>query len=110
MAAVKLKQLPISRAVADGNSNSASPAFPLEGGTALFARVSSIDQKADFERQIARHSEYAALRRLTGVDGGKEIGSGLSGHCRAPLRILRNPAVRTVVVEHRERLMRVGLE
>ena len=40
----------------------------------------------------------------------KEIGSGLNGHRRAMLKILRNPASRTVVVEHRDRLMRFGFE
>ena len=40
----------------------------------------------------------------------KEIGSGLSGRRRSLVRILRNPAVKTVVVEHRDRLMRFGFE
>jgi predicted site-specific integrase-resolvase len=45
------------------------PVTDIDGGTALYARVSSVDQ-----------------------------------------RILRNPAVHTVVVEHRDRLMRFGVE
>jgi predicted site-specific integrase-resolvase len=44
------------------------------------------------------------------VDIGKGSGSGLNGHLRALLRIRRNPAVLTVVAEHRDRLMRVGFE
>jgi len=81
-----------------------------EGGAALYARVSSTDQKADLDRQIARLSEFAALRHLTVIDAVKEVGSGVNGHRRAMLRILRNPAVQTVVIEHRDRLMRFGFE
>ena len=81
-----------------------------EGGTVLYARVSSAEQKADRDRQIARLSEFAASRHLTVSDVVKEIGSGLNGHRRAMLKILRNPASRTVVVEHRDRLMRFGFE
>ncbi len=81
-----------------------------EGGTVLCARVSSAEQKADLDRQIARLSGFAASRHLTVRDVVKEIGSGLNGHRRAMLKILRNPAGRTVVVEHRDRLMRCGFE
>ena len=86
------------------------PSSVVEGGAALYARVSSNDQKRDLDRQIARLSEFAALHHLTVIEVVKEIGSGLNGHRRAMLRILRNPAVRTVVVEHRDRLMRFGFE
>ena len=72
--------------------------------------MSGADQKADLDRQIARLSEFAAVHRLTVIDAVKETGSGLNGHRRAMLRILMNPAVQTVVVEHRDRLMRFGFE
>ncbi|MGD0887318.1 MAG: recombinase family protein [Thermodesulfovibrionales bacterium] len=35
-----------------------------EGGTVLYARVSSAEQEADLDRQIARLSEFAASRQL----------------------------------------------
>lgn len=40
----------------------------------------------------------------------KEAGSGLNGRRRAMLRILQNPAVSIIVVEHGDRLMRFGRE
>jgi putative resolvase len=86
------------------------PAVSADGGAVLYARVSSADQKSDLDRQIARLSEFAALQKLRVVEVVKEVGSGLNGHRRAMLRILRNPAVHTVVVEHRDRLMRFGIE
>ena len=86
------------------------PTSDTEGGVALYARVSSADQKSDLDRQLARLSEFAASRQLRVIEVVKEIGSGLNGHRRAMLRILRDPAVHTVVVEHRDRLMRFGIE
>jgi predicted site-specific integrase-resolvase len=86
------------------------PASPVEGGAALYARVSSADQKSDLDRQIARLSQFAATQKLRVVEVVKEVGSGLNGHRRAMLRILRNPDVTVVVVEHRDRLMRFGIE
>ena len=76
----------------------------------MYARVSSGDQKNDLDRQLARLSEFAAKQELKVMDVIKEVGSGLNGHRRAMLRILRNPHVTTIVVEHRDRLMRFGIE
>jgi predicted site-specific integrase-resolvase len=36
--------------------------------------------------------------------------SGLNGCRKSPVRIFRNPNVQVIVVEHRDRLMRFGLE
>jgi putative resolvase len=79
-------------------------------GVALYARVSSADQKADLDRQLARLSAYAARHGLVVVDAVKEVGSGLNGHRRNMIRLLRNPQINGVVVEHRDRLMRFGIE
>jgi len=86
------------------------PGVTSEGGVALYARVSSSDQKPDLERQVARLAVYAAENRLRVTEVVKEIGSGLNGHRRGLMRLLRTPAVTTVVVEHRDRLMRFGFE
>jgi predicted site-specific integrase-resolvase len=39
-----------------------------------------------------------------------EVGSALNGHCRKFLGLLRDPAVSTIVVEHRDRFARFGAE
>ena len=107
----KLDQLPIpAEQLPTGTIIVHPPAVSPQGGVALYARVSSADQKNDLDRQIARLSEFAATRKLKVVEVGKEVGSGLNGRRRAMLRILRNPAITTLVVEHRDRLMRFGLE
>ena len=83
---------------------------PEEEGTALYARVSSHDQKTDLEAQIGRLAAYAAREKLNVIKTMSEVGSGLNGHRRGLMRLLADPKVRTVVVEHRDRLMRFGSE
>jgi predicted site-specific integrase-resolvase len=86
------------------------PPEPSSGGAALYARVSSSDQKADLDRQLARLTEYAVQHKLPIVDAVKEIGSGLNGHRKGLIKLLRNPKVKTIIVEHRDRLTRFGFE
>jgi predicted site-specific integrase-resolvase len=77
---------------------------------AIYARVSSADQKADLERQLGRLAEFASRERLMVVRSVSEIGSGLNGHRAKIMRLLSDPAVQTIVVEHRDRLARFGSE
>jgi predicted site-specific integrase-resolvase len=79
-------------------------------GVALYARVSSSDQRADLDRQLARLAEYAARNGLHVIETAQEVGSGLNDPRRVLLQVLRNPKVQTIVVEHRDRLMRFGFE
>lgn len=78
--------------------------------TALYARVSSSDQKADCERQADRLRALAAGHGWTDVEVVIEIGSGLNGHRKHLMRLLADPGVRRIVVEHRDRLARFGVE
>ena len=86
------------------------PAVPDAGGVALYARVSSDDQKADLERQLGRLAAYASKERLSVVRSVSEVGSGLNGHRAKLMRLLADPDIRTIVVEHRDRLARFGSE
>ncbi len=74
----------------------------------LYARVSSADQKADLDRQIARLVEYASQQGWAVTKAVSEIGSGLNGHRPKLVRLLADPRVTTIVVEYRDRLMRFG--
>jgi len=81
---------------------------PIEAQTkaevALYARVSSTDQRADLDRQLGRLVVFASLRGLSVTRTVAEVGSGLNGH-RTKLRgLLETAAVQTIVVEHRDRL------
>ena len=72
--------------------------------------MSSADQNADLERQLGRLADDASRERLTVIRSVSEIGSGLNGHRAKVMRLLADPAVRTIVVEHRDRLARFGAE
>ncbi|WP_405949166.1 IS607 family transposase [Streptomyces prunicolor] len=85
-----------------------SPA--VTGGVGLYARVSSHGQKADLERQAARLSEWAAEAGHRVVRIESEIASGVNGGRTKARRMLADPAVTTVVVEHKDRLGRMNVE
>jgi len=80
------------------------------GGVGLYARVSSHDQKADLDRQVARLSAWAAQAGLEVVRVEAEVGSGMNGSRAKVRRLLADPQVMTVVVEHRDRLGRMNTE
>ena len=79
-------------------------------GDPLYARVSSHDQKADLERQLGRLVAWAGLRELAVTQVVTEVGSGLNGTRPKLRRLLADPKVSTIVVEHRDRLARFGVE
>jgi putative resolvase len=76
----------------------------------LYARVSSPDQEADLDRQVARLSSWAARAGLPVVRVESEVGSGINGSRAKVRRLLADPKVTTVVVEHRDRLGRMNTE
>jgi predicted site-specific integrase-resolvase len=77
---------------------------------ALYARVSSHEQKDQLAAQLGRLSEYASKEKLVVIRSISEIGSGLNGHRPKLMKLLRDPAISAIVVEHRDRLMRFGSE
>ncbi len=85
-------------------------ASTVANGVAIYARVSSTDQKNDLDRQLVRLTDYAMANKMTIVSAVKEIGSGLNGHRKTLLTLLRNPQVTCILIEHRERFMRFGFE
>ncbi|MEV0236332.1 IS607 family transposase [Nonomuraea sp. NPDC050786] len=78
--------------------------------TVAYCRVSSADHKSDLERQTGRVVTAATGMGLAVAEVVTEIGSGLNGKRPKLARLLRDPAVTTIVVEHRDRLTRFGLE
>src|SRR4029450_5909797 len=80
------------------------------GGVGLYARVSSHDQRADLDRQVARLSQWAATAGVTVVRGGAEGAGGMNGRRPKLRRLLADPSVVSVVVEHRDRLARMNAE
>nr|WTB28543.1 IS607 family transposase [Streptomyces sp. NBC_00830] len=86
------------------------PAPQAAGRVVVYCRVSSGDQEADLERQVARTVQGATGQGLAVADVVTEIGSGLNGRRRKLHRLLADPGVGTIVIEHRDRLARFGVE
>jgi predicted site-specific integrase-resolvase len=86
------------------------PPSAAERGAALYARVSSSDQKSDLDRQTARLAAFAAEGKLSIVKVVAEVGSGLNGRRAKLISLLKDPKVGVIVVEHSERLARFGVE
>jgi putative resolvase len=80
------------------------------GGVGLYGRVSSHEQRADLERQVARLSQWAAKAGHQVVRVESEIGSGMNGGRTKARRLLADPKVTVVVIEHRDRLGRMNTE
>lgn len=83
---------------------------PAEGKVALYARVSSSDQKNDLEAQMGRLVTFATGQSLTVGAAVSEIGSGLNGRRPKLMKLLADQQYTAVIVEHRDRLMRFGVE
>jgi putative resolvase len=73
-------------------------------------RVSSAGQAKDLDCQVARVTAWATERGHPVDAVMTEIGSGLNVTRRKLLRLLADPQVSTIRVEHRDRLARCGVE
>ena len=80
------------------------------GRLVVYARVSSHDQRADLDRQVARAVGWASEQHLAVDQVVTEVGSGLNGRRPRLARLLADAQVATIVVAHRDRLARVGVE
>jgi predicted site-specific integrase-resolvase len=79
------------------------------GSTVVYARVSSGDEKLDLDRQVARVVQWATDNGMRVDRVVTEVGSALNGR-RKFLGLLGDPAVSTIVVEHRTRFARFAVE
>jgi putative resolvase len=75
-----------------------------------YARVWSHRQEAELGRQTARLTERATAAEFLIDQVVAGVGSGLGGKRPKLARILSDPSATLVVVEHRERLARFGVE
>jgi predicted site-specific integrase-resolvase len=81
---------------------------PETGRIALYARVSSADQKSDLERQVQGLRDYAAARGYRVAKEVVEIASGLNDNRPKFLKLLADPSIGTILVEHPDRGTRFG--
>lgn len=105
--------LPVPAVRINSRSILVSPNAPAQAPVTaygLYARVSSHDQKDDLDRQVARLTSWAADAGGHVVRVEAEVGSGMNGSRSKARRMLADPDVATVVVEHRDRLGRMNTE
>lgn len=79
-------------------------------GAVLYGRVSSHEPGADLDRQVARLTKWATEQDLTVAQVVTEVGSGWNGKRPQLRRVLSDPDATVIVVEHRDRLARLGVE
>jgi putative resolvase len=80
------------------------------GCVVVYARVSTHDRRSDLDRQIARMARWAAQEGLQVAEVVAEIGPGLDGKRTKLRRLLADQRATTIVVEHRDRLARFGVD
>lgn len=80
------------------------------GRTVAYCRVSSHDQRDDLERQAGRLSMWASGHGVTIDEVVTEVGSGLNAKRPRLARLLADREVAQIVVTHRDRLARFGVE
>jgi putative resolvase len=87
-----------------------APESPSGGRAVVYARVSAYDQRADLDRQVARLTAWATGQGVAVAEVVTEVGSGLNGKRPKLKRLLADPQATVIVVEHRDRLARFGVE
>ena len=79
------------------------------GRTVCYARVSSSDQKSDLQRQADRLKAFAFNMGVDAPEVVTEVGSGVDDKRRKLNKLLADPTVTTIIVEHRDRLARMNV-
>ena len=80
----------------------------MEHRTVCYARVSSGDQKNDLQRQADRLKAFALSMGIEKPEVVTETGSCMNDRRRKLNRLLSDPTVGTIIVEHRDRLARMN--
>lgn len=84
------------------------PSENIQGRTVCYARVSSSDQKDDLQRQADRLKAFAIGMGVEDPEVVMETGSGMNDRRRKLNRLLSDPTVTRIIVEHRDRLARMN--
>jgi putative resolvase len=80
----------------------------MRGNAAIYARVSSAENKENLERQAQRLTAYAIARGYKVQHVVKETGSGLNDNRKKLEALLKKDDYEILIIEHRDRLCRFG--
>lgn len=81
---------------------------PTPSRVAIYARVSSSENKANLETQAERLTLYCLAKGYQIAKVVKEVGSGINDTRPKLFDLLRDMTIGIIVVEHRDRLTRFG--
>ena len=81
---------------------------PRKGPVTVYTRVPSAENTGNLLAQVDRVSAYCAARGWQVREVVKEVRSGLDDQRPKLLRLLSDPDVTVIVVEHKDRLTRFG--
>lgn len=81
---------------------------PVEQKIAIYTRVSAAENKSNLETQAGRLQDYCAAKGWRVNQVVKEIGSGVNDNRPKLMKLLTDPGVTLIVVEHKDRLTRFG--
>jgi putative resolvase len=79
-----------------------------EQKVAIYTRVSAAENKDNLEGQAKRLMDYCAAKGYRVAMVVKEVGSGVNDTRPKLMKLLTDPSVTLVVVEHKDRLTRFG--
>ena len=77
-------------------------------GVAIYARVAAAENRLELERQAERLTAYSRAEGYQITQVVKEVGSGVHDSRPRFLKLLADPTVRVIVVEHKDRATRFG--
>jgi putative resolvase len=75
---------------------------------AVYARVSSSENKSNLDSQVDRLTAYCAAKGYQVAKVVKEIGSGINDNRQKLIDVLNDESITLIVVEHKDRLTRFG--
>jgi putative resolvase len=85
-----------------------APGAPAPQQVAIYARVSSAENKSNLDSQADRLAAYCAARGYQVAKVVKEVGSGINESRPKLLALLEDQSIGLIVVEHKDRLTRFG--
>lgn len=82
---------------------------PKRTKTIIYARVSSNEQRqTNLITQAERLVDFCMAKGWVIDDVVKEVGSGLNDNRKQLVKLLKDPTIKRIIVEHRDRLTRFG--
>lgn len=84
------------------------PVLTKKHGVAIYARVSSTENKSNLDSQAERLVKYCEAKGYQIISITKEIGSGINDNRKKLIKLLNDDSYGLIVVEHKDRLTRIG--